>query len=55
MVLRGKNAFLIIGCILSVVASYEAGNTIIESEVIIEKQTATKIRTYFGTIYREFY
>jgi len=47
MVLRDKNTLLIIGCLLSLVASYEAGNMVIDSEVIIEKQTVTNIRTYF--------
>jgi hypothetical protein len=28
---------------------------VIDSEGIIEEQTATNIQTYFGRIYREFY
>jgi len=53
--LRGKNALIIIGCVLSLVASYEAGNMVIDSEGTIEEKAATNIRTYFGRVYREFY
>jgi hypothetical protein len=53
--IKRQNALLIIGCVLSLVASYEAGNMVIDFEGITEEQTATNIRTYLGRVYREFY